>query len=224
MPDLLTHGDRPISSLVSGETAARIERAATRMRYGDGRLIHSRGDDRPGFSLVVDGAVRFVKPLVNGDELTVSVLGVGHSFGEATIFAGMGRAYDAVAVGDTVIDQVSKPAFERLLDSEPMLARALLEATTTRLYSVLSLLDDMRSLPLDARTAKLIAGMASSAKNPDRIECRQSDLAFTLGVSRVSIGKALTALQAAGVIALGYGEIHIPDRKALAAWIAEREA
>ncbi len=223
MPDLLTLGDQPIDALLPAETAARLRGVATRVGYPDGRLIHARGDDKPGFSIVANGAVRFVKRLADGGELTISVLGPGHSFGEATLFGGMARAYDAVAVGETAVDQISKVAFERLLGAEPALGRALLVATTRRLYAALGFLDDLRSLPLEARAAKLILGMTASAKRTDRIECRQSDLAFTLGVSRVSVGKALGALQQLRLINLGYGEIGIPDRRALATWVAARE-
>lgn len=224
MPDLLTLGDEPVAALLPPEIAANLAAAGTRMRYPDGRLIHGRGDDKPGFSIVVEGAVRFVKRLSDGGALTNSVLGPGHSFGEATIFAGTGRAYDAVAVGETIVDQIPKAAFERSLAEEPALARAMLVSTTRRLYAVLAFLDDLRSLPLETRAAKLINGMAASAKDPMRVECRQSDLAFTLGVSRVSIGKALGSLKDAGLIELGYGEIRIPDRAALERWITARAA
>ncbi len=224
MADLLTLGDQPLDALLRPEISARLEAVASRVRYRDGRLIHARGDNKPGFSIVAEGAVRFVKPLVDGGELTISLLGPGHFFGEATVFADTGRAYDAIAVGETAVDQISKTAFERLLEKEPALSRALLAATTRRLYAALSFLDDLRSLPLEARAAKLVLGMAASAKNPACVACRQSDLAFTLGVSRVSVGKALGALQERGLIDLGYGEIRLPDRTALARWIAAYEA
>ena len=224
MPDLLTLGDTPLAQLLSDGDAARLRQAATRVNYADGQLIHSRGDAKAGFSIVVSGAVRFVKRNPDGGELTVSLLGPGHSFGEATIFAGQGRAYDAVAVGETVIDQLSKPAFERLIVSQPEIASALLAATTCRLYAVLSFLDDLRSSPLPVRAAKLILDMLRSSKEPDRVSCTQQDLAYTLGVSRVSIGKALSKLQSDKVISLGYGEIQVPDSARLLRWIEKNSA
>ena len=216
MPDLLTLGDQPLLALVSPSLLARLEEMATRVRYRDGVMIHGLGDDKPGLSIVRDGAVRFAKHTPGGGEVTVSILGPGHSFGEATLFAGMGRAYDAIAVGDTMVDQISKAKFDRILQAEPELAHTLLAATTRRLYSVLAFLDDLRTLPLGARVAKLIIGMVAVAKTPDVVECRQSDLAFTLGVSRVSVGKALARLQDKRAIQLGYGRIEILSRAALA--------
>jgi CRP/FNR family cyclic AMP-dependent transcriptional regulator len=222
MPDLLVFQDAPLTGLLPPDLTQRLRDAGRPVRYADGRLIHARGDDKPGFSLVRSGAVRLVKPRADGGELTLAVIGPGFGIGEATLFAGAPRAYDAYAAGDTVIDQISKRAFDRILDDDPRLARAMLSSLTRRLYSALSFLDDVRSLPLIVRAAKLIAGMNASAGTPGQIVCRQSDLAFTLGVSRVSIGKALTELQNHGLIRLCYGVIGVPNPGALNAWIRRR--
>jgi CRP-like cAMP-binding protein len=221
MPDLLTFRDAPLTKWLPPDLVARLASTGQRVRYNNGRLIHARGDDKPGFSIVREGAVRFVKSSASGGELTVGILGPGYAFGEATLFAGGPRAYDAYATGDTIIQQIPKRAFDRVLDDDPRLARALLIALTRRLYSALGFLDDVRSLPLPLRTAKLIADMNASAKTPGTIVCRQSDLAFTLGVSRVSIGKVLADLQALGLIRLGYGAITLVDPAAFDAWIED---
>ncbi|WP_428409742.1 Crp/Fnr family transcriptional regulator [Hyphococcus sp.] len=222
MADLLDFGTKPLAALLPEAIAARLSAAASVIEYDDGETIHSRGDVKPGLSIIRSGAVRFAIPGADGTYSTTSILGRGHCFGEATLFAGLPRAYDAIAIGKTVIEQIAKPRFDRIFDEEPALARALVIAMTIRLYSVLDFLDDVRRLPLDVRTAKVIATMASSSKQKKEIECSQTDLAFTLGVSRVSIGKALARLQDEGLIELGYGRIGVPDRKRLNAWVAAR--
>ncbi|WP_375203933.1 Crp/Fnr family transcriptional regulator [Hyphococcus sp.] len=222
MADLLDFGSTPLLSLLPEAIAARLSAAASVVEYDDGETIHSRGDAKPGLSIIRIGAVRFANPGADGSYVTTSILGEGHCFGEATLFARLPRAYDAIAVGETVIEQITKPRFDRIFDEEPDLARALVIAVTRRLYSVLDFLEDVRRLPLDVRTAKLIAGMERSARHEGVVECNQSDLAFTLGVSRVSIGKALARLQDEGLISLGYGSIEVSDRKSLHDWVAAR--
>lgn len=54
------------------------------------------------------------------------------------------------------------------------------------------------------------------------IACRQDQLAFSLGVSRVSTGKVLSQLQADGLIQLGYGKIVIPSTSDLRDWLQEK--
>jgi len=219
MPDILDFGGMPLLDLISDPLRRRIRDSATAIRYRDGVFVHAHGDKKPGLSIVQSGAVQFGIVDSDGTYVSTSVMGVGHCFGEATLFAGRPRTHDAVAVGETVIDQIDKPSFDRLLDREPELARALLDATTQRLYSVLDFMDDLRRLPLILRTAKLIATMTRSAKLDGYIACNQIDLAYTLGVSRVSIGKALAELQKTDLIKLGYGKIEIPNQEILYEWI-----
>jgi len=220
--DLLEFGGWRLADLLSDALRTRLRDSATVVAYNDGVLIHARGEVKPGLSIVQAGAVRFANPGADGAYATTSILGPGQCFGEATLFAGLPRAYDAVAVGDTVIEQIPKPTFDRIFDEEPELARAMLQSTTRRLYGVLDFLEDLRSLPLHVRVAKLLASMASSSKNKDVVECNQTDLAFTMGVTRVSVGSALGKLQSAELIQLGYGKITILDQQNLNSWIADQ--
>ncbi len=220
MTDLLDFGGAALAPMLPAGLRRRLGEAAAAVRYGDGETIHSRGDNKPGLSIIRTGAVRFANPGADGSYVTTSILGPGHCFGEATLFAHLPRAYDAVAVGETVIEQLSKTRFDAIFDEEPSLARIMLVAMTQRLYSVLEFLDDQRRLPLKLRIAKIIISMARSAKSAHVIECNQSDLAFTLGVSRVSAGKALSQLQDSGFLRLGYGKIEITDPAGLNDWLA----
>ena len=222
MADLLDFESPALLTTLPERLADRLRAAAVTVEYADGETIHSRGDHKPGLSIVREGAVRFAIPGADGSYLTTTILGSGQTFGEATLFAHLPRAYDAISVGRTKVDQIAKPRFDRIFNEEPDLARLLLANTTQRLYAVLGFLDDTRRLPLPVRTAKLIASMAKTAKHHAEVECSQSDLAFTLGVSRVSVGKTLSGLQHEGLISCGYGKIGIIDLAALDEWIAAR--
>lgn len=222
MADYLDFGAQSLTDLLSPRLRDRLNKAATVITYDDGETIHLRGDAKPGLSIVRGGAVRFSNPGVDGSMITTSVMGPGHCFGEATLFAQLPRTQDATAVGETTIEQISKLKFDQVFDDEPKLARLMLEATTQRLYSVLEFMDDLRRLPLNVRAAKLIASMGVSSKDAGIVSCNQADLAFMLGVSRVSIGKALSTLQEADVVTIGYGKVNIPDAVRLDQWIAVR--
>ena len=63
--------------------------------------------------------------------------------------------------------------------------------------------------------------MAETSGKRNVVYCRQQDLAFTFGLSRVSIGKSLKKLQDDGLIELGYGCIHFPDPAKLEHWLSK---
>ena len=222
MADQLIFHNQSLEASLSADLHHRLSAVANVVRYQDGELIHGRGDARPGLSIVREGAVRFGNPGDDGSYVTTSLMGPGHYFGEATLFAGLPRTHDAVAVGATIIEQIEKEKFDRIFNQDPELARGLLSAITSRLYSMLDFMDDLRRLPLPVRTAKLILTMSHSSKEADVVRCNQSDLAYTLGVSRVSIGKVLSDLQKIELLKLGYGEIRIRDKAVLTRWVGER--
>ncbi|WP_417470523.1 Crp/Fnr family transcriptional regulator [Maricaulis sp.] len=224
MSDLVDFGVPALGELLTPRLARLLREGGTPVRYRDGALIHERGDIKPGLSMVRSGSVRFGNPGQDGSYLVITVMGPGQCFGEFSLFADLPRTHDAVAIGETVVDQISRTAFDAILAAEPELSRIMLTAVTGRLHAAMELIDDMRRLPLPVRAAKLIWQLAHAGGDPAQVRCTQTELAFALGVSRVSSGKALASLQARGLVELGYGRIAIPDPAALAGWIRARAA
>ena len=224
MSDLLDFNVPALGDLLPPHLRDALEAIAVPRRYKDGALIHSRGDVKPGLSIVASGSVHIGNTGSDGSYVTTTILGPGQTFGEFTLFADLPRTHDAVAVGPTVINQIGRAPFMRLYDQDPELGKIVLIATTKRLHVVLEFLDDLRRLPLTVCAAKLLLMMSYSAETPNKIIGNQVELAFTLGVSRVSIGKALKMLEAEGVIKLGYGYIEVSNEALLAEWITDRSA
>jgi len=221
MVDLIERHSPALMDLVSPALALDLEAASVIMKYDDGQIIHSRGDQKPGISIVKSGAARIGAIGMDGSFITVSVLGVGQSFGEHTLFADLPRTHDVSAVGTTQINQIPGSVFMRLFREQAELAPALLKTALVRSHAFLEQLDDMRRLSLHVRLAKFLLSMGQKeGQAATTIKCRQSELAFTLGVSRVALGKAVKRLYMAGLINPGYGQISLPDIARLKTWVA----
>lgn len=218
MRDLLSAQSPTLQSLISPDLDARLTGVAKTAEYSNGQMIHSRGDSAPGLSIVRSGAVKVGNVGRDGSYLTTSILGTGQCFGEFTLLAGLPRTHDATAVGPTLVDQVSGKAFMRLYEAEVELSRALLTIALRRTHGLLEFVDDMRRLPLPVRIAKFLLNNSVGAN----FVVRQEEIAFTFGVSRVSMGKVLKQLEVAGLIKRGYGRIEILDRALLATWVEDR--
>ena len=68
----------------------------------------------------------------------------------------------------------------------------------------------------------MIAVMHRSAGEPDRIECLQEEPANLLGVSTMTLAKAIKSLRCEGLVKTGYRYVSIPDPARLDAWVEER--
>lgn len=195
-----------------------LEAAGTTRFYHDGQVLHTQRADSVGLSIVLSGRVRFGLYTTDGSFNLSGILGRGHCFGEVTLFANRPRAYHAEAFGETEVLSIGRQAFNALYDAHPRFARAVTVTVTQRLYEALDTADDLRHRNIEQQIAMMLLRVARTGGfDDDEIPLRQSDIAFSLGKSRVSVGKALDRLRQRGLISLGYGSITIRRRVELLA-------
>tara|TARA_R110002096_G_scaffold30304_2_gene90449 strand:+ start:8195 stop:8917 length:723 start_codon:yes stop_codon:yes gene_type:complete len=193
--------------------------AAVSISFSDGQLIQARGDTDPSLTIVKSGAARLGQIGIDGSYAGMAVMGPDQFFGEFTIFGGLPREFDAFAVGPTVIAKISKTRFDRLLDKHQGIRTYFLAFLAQRLHAALTFVDDLRHLPLNAQVAKTINMMhQADGKNP-MVKVTHEELAEILGVTRVSINKALRQLERRGLIVRAYGKIEIPSSANLDQWV-----
>ncbi len=214
---------KTLSETLSPDTFDKLISSGSTKKYADGQIIQDRGDKRPGLTIVTAGEVVAGNVGHDGSFLTSALLRPGETFGEQTLFSDLRRTHTLWAQGPAEITFVSAKAFFTLLDEEPNIARALLTLMVQRNYEMMDFIDAQRRFSLKARVARLLLATAEEANNQATIECRQEDLAFMLGVSRVAAGKALKLLQDEGLVALRYGRIDIRDVARLRALIADED-
>lgn len=186
--------------------------------YSDGQLIHNRGDERPGISIVKSGGAQVGTLGVDGSFMSIAALSPGDPFGEFTLFVGLPRTHDISAIGETEIYQVPAQGFMREYRTRPDISHALLVTTLRRSHILLETVDDMKRLSLPVRIAKYLTRQANQTGNY-RVQCQQTDIAQALGVSRVSIGKGLKGLIQKNFVTQGYGEITLHDIESINQWI-----
>ncbi len=192
--------------------------------YNDGQLIEEKGDSKDGIALVVSGEIAVGNVRRDGSFLVSGLLRQGECYGQFTAFLGLPQTHSLWAVGQTEVVFVRSGLLANFLKAQPVLYEALLKLALWRNVEILDFLDAQRRLPLPLRIARLL--LAAPGKGPDQrvIDCRQEDLADTLGVSRVAVGKALKKLENEGLIGIGYGKITVLDRNRLSQRIDAEQA
>lgn len=189
------------------------------IKYHNGELIHSRGDAKPGISIVKSGAVHVGVYGLGGSFVLTTRLGVGQCFGELTLFTNLPRSHDASASGSTEVYQIPGGKFSQLYDKNPEILKSLLSTTLVRNNFLVEILDAIRRLPLLERTAKILLIMSTTSGERYVVGCKQSELAAMLGVTRVSLSRVLKQLEKIGIIEVGYGHIKIPSPYKLQNWV-----
>ncbi len=209
--------------LLPQETLEELFAAGRLHHYAHEELIQQRGDEWRGVSVVKSGQAIAANMGKEGSFIPSSLMRVGDTFGEFTTFLDLPRTHSLWASGPTEIVHIEREDFLSLLEREPAIERALLIMTIERTHELVGTMDMQRSLPLPAQIARLLHAEAESDVPHPSVYCRQEDLAFMLGVSRVAIGKALGKLVGQGLIATGYGKIQILDKAKLARFLRDED-
>ena len=210
--------DYSISKFISfadEKTISQIREIAEPKHFKKGAVIETRGESGDHLHLIDQGLVQLGINGIDGSRFNLTRLGPGHTFGETAYFLNQNVMYDANAESDVILQKLSRENIDHLMTHSLVFSKALMAVSCMRVRTILSYIGDTLGMPLQARVAKQILSVSESAHNASVISLRQVDLAHSLGVSRVSIGKAVKALAEQGLIKLGYGKLEILSHRDL---------
>jgi CRP-like cAMP-binding protein len=115
------------------EEARRIISHVKKRTFPKGNVIFRQGDIGDALYLIDSGNVRIHAHLSeHGEEVGVTTLGDGETFGEIALVTGIPRTATVEAEEDTVLWQIHKDDFDHIVAVSPKLRRALEQLVETR--------------------------------------------------------------------------------------------
>jgi CRP-like cAMP-binding protein len=162
----------------------------------------------------------------SGKELTFSIMEPGDVFGEIALLDGLPRTANATAQEASLLLVIQRSAFLSVLESEPTLARHIIELLCERMRLKTDLLSDFAFADLPVRLARKLGDLVTAHGEIDGNQARlgkrfsQTELAQMLGVSREAINKQLAAWSHKGVVSTEDGGLTILDLGTLRAQAA----
>lgn len=207
-------------------TLRRVASLAARRRFEKNAVIFSQGDEGDALYGVASGRVRISATGAGGQEVFLSIMEPGDTFGEIAVMDGLPRTAGARALDDTTLILIKRTDFLELLEREPLLTIHLLKLLCTRLRWTSELVEESVFLNGPARLAKRLLILTKLHGRPTDIpELRisQDELAHFLGISRQIVNHHLREWQRCGWVELSRGVIRIHDPDALRLFIADSE-
>jgi len=192
-------------------------------RYRRNETIFHQGDPGDALYIVESGSVKVVLPSPEGEDAAIiATLDRGNFFGELALLDGADHSATAVAVEATQTLVLRREPFERLVEDEPALRRALIAGLVAELRRLTSHVGELHFLDLPGRLASRIVAIAREA-NPAATTnivlewpYTQSDLASMIGGTRQTVNRLLADLVAQGLIHIDGEALVIPDLDRLA--------
>ena len=189
--------------------------AGRRRSFVRGEIIQQRGDPGREFWHIESGSVQIGRYSLDGRLTLFALLGPGESFGEQAFLGEFPRMVDAMAGSEAVLIRIGEAELQALIESEPRAARILLKTMARMVQQAFDLVEASRNLSTLERTRQALFRLCGAQDQEITVPVTQQELADLVGVSRVSLGKALGELEAEGAIRRKYGQIVVSDREAL---------
>lgn len=183
-----------------------------------GVTIFAKGEAGTALMAVLSGSVRIGVTASSGRETVFNVINEGEIFGEIALLDGQPRTADAIAMSDCELMVIERRDFVPFMHDNPEVALKLIEILCGRLRQTTRQVEDVTSLNLPARLAKVVLRLAGGVADtsPGRISLSQREIGQMIGMSRESTNKQLRSWARAGWVRLERGGIVLLNADALA--------
>lgn len=172
-------------------------------RYKPDTFIFQTGEPSAGMFVLLSGKVYLCKTGLMGQEQILATIDPVIMFNELTVIDGGPNPYTAMAAKTCITWNIDCLAFQNLVRSypDPEIGLGLLRVLASRTRLLIERVDDLSSLPVMARTAKLLLELSSFGKHPiQRREYPIRDLAAHIASVPEVISRSLKQLKDDGFI------------------------
>ena len=169
--------------------------------------------------LLCDGLAKVRTYTTDGDEVVMSLLGIGDVFGEMAVFDGDSRSADVVALTKLRLVKLRIPPVAALLSQKADFAFALAKLEANRLRD----LNRRFALQTADATTRLLGALAYLARKSsvdDDLQAQipplaQQEIALIAGLARETASRTLSKLRQRGTVIEQDGRLHLADLKPL---------
>lgn len=182
-----------IEALIGDEPARLVEKGAT---------ISSQGALAESCFLILEGVVKLIRKGQGAPGGAVlAIHGTGRAFFVSEALTGSVLPASAEAVTPARVLVLDAERLRSAIATDPKLARAMLAAAAHNLRILVSHIEGLKTKTAPARLADFILGLASAEPGTGEVvlPCEKQLIADRLGVTPVSLSRALAQLAAHGV-------------------------
>lgn len=183
--------------------------------YAPGQLIYLQGTPADTFYYLLSGTARSYISSASGGERVLTTHRPGDLMGEASFFDACPRVSSAVAVTQCQAVSVDRDGLSAVFQAHPDLALPMLQylARTVRMLS--GHVDNMSFRPADQRVAGHLLDQADAQ---GAVHTTHEEIGSAVGVSRVTVSRAVQDFARRGWVRTGYRSIQLLDPAALRAF------
>jgi CRP/FNR family transcriptional regulator, cyclic AMP receptor protein len=215
-------GESPIFRRGQPAALAALAAQATAFEYPAGSFLFRQGEPAAHVLVLTAGEIAIVSPVRGGAEQVHAIVRAGQLIGELALLTDGRRTAGARATSPTTAWAIGRDPFWGFLEANPAASSALLRQIAEILADREALIDDLLSLDVKSRLAKVLLGLAEQHGVPDpaggtriALHLTHRDLAGMVGASRENVSRALGSFRRRGFIDYDSESIRLRKPEAL---------
>jgi CRP-like cAMP-binding protein len=213
--------DAPWAKQLTDDQMARVEHETHVARFAAGAVVCQKGVPARHWVGVLDGMVKVDTASPDGRSTTFIGVSSGGWLGEGSILKREIRPYEVVALSDSWIALMPMKTFDWLFETSLAFNHFLVHQLNARLGQFVAVVESCRMQSTTAQVALCVAELFNPtlcSATSDAVRISQEEIARLCGLSRQIANRALHELQAAGLVRMHYGSIHLLDVDGLRAF------
>lgn len=171
--------------------------------------------------LILRSFIKIAVPTVSGRETLLSIRLPGDMIGEASVLNDQPRTATATACGPGLVSVIGRSPLRDFLSTRPAVTMQLAGIVADRLRWANDRRVDAATYPVASRLARILSEMAMAYGVRSRegieigVELTQTEMSTLIGVSDVTLQRALRRLRDAGLVSTGYRRTIVTDTEGL---------
>ena len=210
-------GGLPLFGGLSDKGLGALSEASRLQSIDKGEILFFQLDAPEAAYVLRSGRISLLVSNVDGRFLVLADMHPGDLFGELGPLTSQPHSASALARANSEVLVMPRPAFLRAIETEPRLARRVLEITARRLHKSVEREQGLAFMNAQARLARYLLSMEEQEGGNGYVTTSQEELANGTGLIRQTVAKALGSWRRDGWLKTSRGRIVIVNRKALEA-------
>jgi len=199
--------------LLTQEQQERVLQTTTTAEFSANAIVEHKGVRAQSWIGVLDdGLLKVSVSRADGKLATLTGVSAGGWIGEGSLLKREARRYDVIALRASRVARVPQATFDWLLENNIRFNRYLLDQLNERVAQFIGKAEYDRLLDPDARVARCLAELFNPLLYPDkslRLPITQEEIGLLARTSRQRTNKALRTLEAARLLNVEYGAVHV---------------
>lgn len=207
----------PTFHSLSSELRSELEQRGKISCFEPNEEIFAEGDKALALPIVLSGAVRMMRYLEPGKELTIGIFRDGEMFALPPVFDGKDYPASAMAMEKTTLLMVPRKDLLELLRQHSDLSLAVISWMCNMLREKTNTIQNLAISSPEHRIANVLLRLAESniANGPVKITLRREDIAKIAGLTTETTIRAVKKLSDRGFFSIVHGKVVISSLEPL---------